>query len=264
MNIEKYKQTLFQDGVVLIKGLFSEEETINFPMIDEKVMSNPTLFGNTIKQENDSSEFFLDFNCWKKVPEIEALVRNIKIISLLKTITETKNIWLHHDNFFSKTGKADPTPWHTDRPYFVFKGDLNISTWLPFQDVPQECSMTFLKGSHKSGKMMIPQDESEFLPFDTSNINSDYAFIDQDFINRHEEISFEMKLGDMVIFFNDTVHGARGHSFDFSRKSLAIRYLLDGAKLTESYIYANPPYDKMGLKIEEDGEIPEKWFPRLF
>lgn len=264
IEIEKYKHTLFTDGAVVIRDVFGNNTAKKLHKIEKIIRDKPSLFGNKIKQEDDSSEFFVDFNNWKKVPEIEAVVRNKQIISVIKSITQTKNLWLHHDNFFSKNGKADPTPWHTDRPYYIFKGNLNLTTWLPFQDVPLECSMRFLKGSHKSGKILIPEADTEFLPFDTTHINSDYAVIDKDFINKHEEVSYEMKLGDMLIFFNDTVHGAKGHSFEFSRKALAIRYLLDGAKLTENFIYANPPYDKMGLKIKEDGAVPERWFPKIF
>jgi hypothetical protein len=39
--------------------------------------------------------------------------------------------------------------------------------------------------------------------------------------------------------------------------------LLDGACLTKQFIVSTPPYDKMGVEIIEDGEVPEKIFPLL-
>tara|TARA_B110000027_G_C16095113_1_gene290412 strand:+ start:871 stop:1665 length:795 start_codon:yes stop_codon:yes gene_type:complete len=264
MDLTIYKNKLKNDGVVLIKNFFDVKEMSDFQAIEQKSIQKPSLFSNFIRQEDNLSKFFIDFNNWRKVPEIEALIKNKKVIKLIKNLTGSRSCWIHHDNFFSKTGKADETPWHTDRAYYIFKGNLNLSVWIPFQDIPKECSMKFLKGSHKTEKMMIPDSEPNFLPFKLDSINkNDYSVIDQDLISKYEEISFEIKLGDMLIFFNNTVHGAKGHSFNFTRKAISMRYLMDGARLTKKYIFANPPFDKFSIKIEEDGEIPEYWFPKI-
>jgi ectoine hydroxylase-related dioxygenase (phytanoyl-CoA dioxygenase family) len=259
-----YKNTLQKNGVVLIEDFFDADEISNFKIIEKKSFENPSLFANNIGQKNNLSEFFLDYNNWRKIPEIETLIKSKKLIKLLKSLTDSKNCWIHHDNFFSKKGKAKETPWHSDRAYYIFKGDLNLSVWIPFNDVPKKFSMKFLKASHKIEKIMIPPKESDFLPFNQDHINKDnFSLIDQDFIGKCEEISFSVDLGDMLIFFNNTVHGAKAHSNDFTRTSISLRYLMDGARLTKKYVYANPPFDKFGVKIEEDKEIPESWFPRL-
>ena len=72
-----------------------------------------------------------------------------------------------------------------------------------------------------------------------------------------------MDPSDLLIFFNKTIHSSHPHLEDTIRRSIAIRYLLDGASLTEKYINATPPYDRLGVKVKEDFPVPEHFFPLL-
>ena len=90
-----------------------------------------------------------------------------------------------------------------------------------------------------------------------------FTELDPDKIPPDEILDFEMAAGDAIVFFNNTVHGSRPHNGLKPRRALSIRMLLDGAKLTTKYVNATPPFDRMGVKVQEDGDIPER-FPRLW
>ena len=92
---------------------------------------------------------------------------------------------------------------------------------------------------------------------------SNYTDIDSYNFKQSDETNFDYKSGDIIIFFNRTVHRAPEHFDDNTRKSLAIRYLLDGSTLTENFFNDVPPYTKIGVKVKEDEPVPEKFFPLL-
>ena len=78
------------------------------------------------------------------------------------------------------------------------------------------------------------------------------------------DLEIEMKAGDAIVFFHNTLHTSRTHTASAPRKSLVIRYLTDESHLTKTYCNNVPPYERQGLQVVEGGKIPEDFFPRLF
>jgi len=86
---------------------------------------------------------------------------------------------------------------------------------------------------------------------------------DETVIPKGEILDFDMKAGDALVFFNTTLHASKPHVDNTSRKAISVRYLLEGAKMTGSYINATPPFDKMGIKVVDGAPVPEN-FPKLW
>ena len=264
-NLELYSKELFKNGFVHLKGLLDNNEISLLNRSIDLVYKNPTPF--RIKKKTNDGEFFMDYNNWRRIPEVEKLCKSKKIASIASNLVGSKNCWLMHEDVLVKSGTdGAPTPIHHDRPYFIFKGKLNLSIWMTGVDVKRDSSLICYKGSHLNNKIFLPKlftsgkNASEFKGLESN----DFEQIEDDTFREDDLVDFDLKAGDGVAFFHNTIHGSHMHKDKSNpRKSLVIRYLMDGASLTTKYYNNVPPYDKMGVNIKEDGEIPEDFFPKL-
>ena len=172
---------------------------------------------------------------------------------------------MHEDIIIKKGKSVAETPIHQDRPYFIFKGDLNLSIWISTKDVPRHSSLICYKGSHLMKELVLPK---QFASGDNADgytglSKKGLVVLTDDLLEKYEAVDFDIKAGDGIIFFNKTLHASKKHFNRESRKNFIIRYLLDGASMTRTYYNNVPPYERMGVKIIEDGPVPEEHFPEL-
>ncbi len=254
------RRNLFNNGVIKVKNFFSSADIKSIKEAINETLQFPSPFKSTINSDSGMGEFFMDFNNWRRLPKVEEVCKDKKKVNFLKELVNSKKCWLFHDHVLVKKGKAPSTPWHHDRPYYIIKGNKNLSMWIPTSHVPSEYGMVFLAGSHKIGKVFVP---SSFRSGEQLGKKQGFNELTNQVVNKFEHLSFDLELGDSLVFLNDTIHSAHPHSSDFIRSSLSIRYLMDGATLTTKYINATPPFDRLGVKIKEDGKIPENFFPQV-
>jgi ectoine hydroxylase-related dioxygenase (phytanoyl-CoA dioxygenase family) len=259
-TLNEYKNNLMDDGVVHLHGLLDEFDLLELNAAIDENMNKPSPFGTQLQNDDSGGKFFTDFNNWKRLPKIENFCRKGNILEAIKSLTGSKTGRLFHDHVLVKEGSSIATPWHQDRPYYIFKGDLNLSIWMPTGDVAEDSSLIFWRGSHKFNNLYMPKGFA-----DGRALGDDDRFLDLkvDDIPSSDIMSFDMKAGDAIVFLNNTVHGSRPHSGPEARRALSIRMLLDGASMTSDYVNATPPFDRMGVKVVEGGEIPER-FPVLW
>ena len=96
------------------------------------------------------------------------------------------------------------------------------------------------------------------------NLKIIFMPINEQLFNHSDAVSFDLNFGDIIVFHHKTVHLAPKHYKKSLRKSMVVRYILDGSTLTEKYFNDVPPYERMGLKISEGDEIPTKFFPKIY
>lgn len=262
-TIKNYSKELFENGFVQIKSLLEGDELELLVSAIDAVRENPTPF-HILKTDFDG-EFFMDFNNWRRSKKVETICKLPKIIDLVTNLTNSSKCWLMHEDVIIKSGNGAPTPIHHDRPYFIFKGDLNLSVWIAPEDIAQDSSLICYKKTHLLNKLFLPKifkTGADAENYSRKN-KEDFEKISADSFQNHEAVDFNLKAGDAIVFFHTTVHASHAHHSANPRKSLVIRYLLDGATLTKKYFNDIPPYEIMGVKIEEDAPVPEKFFPLL-
>lgn len=247
-----------RDGAVKLDQFYDANEIAKISAAISEVTDRPSPFKSITKDESGS--FFMDYNNWKRFPNLFKVCSYRKTVKCLRELTDSSKCWLFHDHILIKSGFAPATPWHHDRPYYIFKGDLNLSIWTPLNDVPKGNGMVFLAGSHKSGKLFAPR---SFKTGEEIDQKIGFNNITDAVINSYDKIEFDLKKGDAIVFLNGTIHSAPQHKESFERSSLSVRYLMDGAKLTHNYINATPPFHRLGVKVTEGGEVPENFFPEL-
>ena len=260
-NSNYYSNKLHEDGFVHVDSLFNSTELEDVIKAIKDNMDSPSPFGKTMKSDK-GGEFFMDFNNWKRIESIKNICFNSKMIDFITTITNSKNCWLFHDHVLVKSGAASSTPIHHDRPYYIFDGNLNLSVWITADNISRESSLVFYKGSHKSNKLFVPRAFGSGKSITKQNTEG-FSVIDEDNFKDYEEVDFEMKAGDAIVFFHKTVHRSKENKLGTLRRALSVRYLLDGTTITNAYINATPPFDRMGVKINEGDPVPENFFPLL-
>ena len=262
-DFKYYSEFFFKDGFVKVESYLSENDIYMIKKAIDDVYSNPTPF--KIKVLEKKNEFFMDFRNWGRYESVKNVCILPKLIDLAVGITGSKNCWLMHEDCIIKKGFAQETPIHHDRPYFIVKGDLNLSIWISTNDVSKEESLICYKKSHLTQNLYLPKlfgKNQDAIKFGNKSKNY-FIPINEESFKETDATSFDLKIGDVIVFHHKTVHRAPKHINDKLRKSMAIRYILDGSSLTERYFNDVPPYERMGLKINEDDEIPVKFFPKI-
>lgn len=259
-DIEACSKELFENGFIHIRSLLDREELDLLIAAIASNMEKPSPFARVMESEQ-KGKFFMDFNSWKRLPLINQVCRLPKLVNFITAITKSEKCWLFHDHVLVKDTYASPTPMHHDRPYYIFKGDLNLSVWMTPDHVPNNSGLIFYKKTHKLKKLYMPKSFSS-----GNNIaegHEGFEFMSDDVVKDYEAVDFDMKPGDALIFFNNTIHASHPHNSPDRRRALSVRYLLDGTTMTTKYVNATPPFDRMGVKVEEDAPVPEKFFPLL-
>lgn len=260
-NLDVYSKKLHEDGFVHVDNLFNSEELQDVIKAIKDNMNSPSPFGKIMKSEN-GGDFFMDFNNWKRLESLKKVCFNDKLVNLVTSLTKSKKCWLFHDHVLVKSGPALSTPIHHDRPYYIFDGDLNVSVWITADDVKRDSSLVFYKNSHKTEELYIPRSFNSGKMLAHKGVEG-FQTIDEDTFKEYDPVDFDMKAGDAIVFFHKTVHRAKEHKSGSLRRALSVRYLLDGTTMTKNYINCTPPFDRMGVTVNEGSGVPESFFPLL-
>lgn len=258
-KLENYSKKLFEDGFVIIKALLDKNDLELLGSAINSNINSPSPFCRVMESEK-KGKFFMDFNNWKRLPLVNQMCCLPKIIDLVTGLTKSKKCWLFHDHILVKYENSSPTPIHHDRPYYIFKGDLNLSVWMTPDKVPANSGLIFFRGTHKLNKLFMPK---SFNGGGDIAKNSEGFELIEEVEKNFDAVSFDMNPGDALVFFNNTVHASHPHKSKTTRRALSVRFLLDGATMTKKYINATPPFDRMGVNVIEDAPVPEKFFPLL-
>lgn len=77
------------------------------------------------------------------------LVAESPLADYAKALWGSQFVWFLYEPVFRKSaGLAGRTPWHQDTSYLALGGDHLIAFWIPFEPLPAEASLEFVRGSH--------------------------------------------------------------------------------------------------------------------
>jgi ectoine hydroxylase-related dioxygenase (phytanoyl-CoA dioxygenase family) len=174
---------------------------------------------------------FSDRYLWPTHEGFRAFAFEAGLAGLAGQAMGSRQIRLYFDHIFTKAPKTEQgTPWHQDLPYWPFRGTQICTIWLTLHDVDLATSgLRFIRGSHTWGKWFRPTplgpqlnwvDENEAEPIPDFDAQPE----------QYEQLSFELKAGDALIFSPMIVHGAGANqSGSTPRVAFATRWLGDDA-----------------------------------
>ena len=258
------RNELFKNGYLHIKNFLSINYLQDLKVAVDWVEQHPSPF--RIDKRDGINRFFMDFGNWRRNELIKKLCLHQPLADITAALIRSKTLRLMHEDVIIKNGANDnATPPHQDKPYFIFGGDRNISAWMSLDDVPINSSLLMYRGSHLSSRAYRPKrfDSGQDMFYNEKVKDSTYIETDFDEMKVFEEISFDYQRGDVILFFNTTLHASKLNLRGSIRKSFVIRYLSDDAYIEDNPFATVPPYKLMGVDFSNRNIIPEKFFPNI-
>ena len=248
-----------RDGVVLVKGLFSEHvDTIRAGI--ERNMKEPGPYAAENLKEGESGRFFDDYCNWSRIPEFTKVVHESPAAEIAAQLMRSKRVQMFHDHVLVKEpGTTKATPWHQDGPYYFVDGMQNVSFWSPVDPV-NEASLRCVAGSHAWSKQVLPTrwlSEESFYP----DID-DYMPVPDPDAEGMDIREWPMEPGDAVAFNFGILHGARGNTTQERRRAFSLRLLGDDARYAERPGRTSPPFP--GHDMVPGQVLREDWFPIIY
>ncbi len=247
------------DGVVLIKGLFSEWVDVIREGI-EKNMACPGPYASENLKAGEAGRFFDDYCNWTRISEFEDVMRNSVAGKVASDLLDSDSIQIFHEHVLVKEpGTTLQTPWHQDAPYYFVEGEQTISFWCPVDPV-KEASLRFVSGSHLWEKPVLPirwVSQADFFPDKNT-----YMPIPDPEVENMPILEWEMEPGDAVAFSYKTLHGARGNHSQLRRRAFSMRLIGDDARYITRPGKTSPPFP--GHDMKDNQKLREDWFPEIY
>jgi ectoine hydroxylase-related dioxygenase (phytanoyl-CoA dioxygenase family) len=217
-----------RDGHICLKSVVNKKEIGIFnSVISEEVekLNNQT---KPLHERDTYGKAFIQIGQLRKKSEaVQKFVVGRRFAKIAAELMGVEGVRIFHDQALFKEPGGGHTPWHQDQIYWPLDTSNTITMWMPLVDIPEEMgTMSFISGSHINGdlsnKLLEISDESHDL-FEKYIIN-----------NELKPITYgAMAAGDATFHNGWTLHSAPGNPTHSMRKTIAIIYYADGARVAD-------------------------------
>ena len=257
-------EAFWRDGAIPLRGIFSEEWLKLLALGIEKTVANPTPYGRVQSKHDDPGWFFTDYYMWRYYSEFEKVAKEGPGGAIAAKILGSETINYFYEGLFLKEpGTVRASDWHQDQPYYNVDGQKLCVLWIPLDPVAKDISLRVVRGSHLAGKWYQPTffaqertllgAEALFEP--TPNVDSN----PDDF----EILSWELDVGDIVVFHPLCLHGARGNPSQYRRRALQTVFLGDDCVYGNRMQEVEPKIEghnfTAGDRLNVDHVFPKVW-----
>jgi len=214
-----------RDGVVCLRGVIGEKWLECCRKGIEEAVANPGPFFRDQTPEGSPARYVFDYWNWQNVPAFRRLVLESPFGGMIAALLKAQSLHLLMDNWFLReAGATNGAPWHHDEPYFDFEGGRKCVLWFPLEPASRDEGLTFLGGSHRWGKLFMPQNFREHIPFDGDL--GGYHVIGDFESCRDRFFSWDVEPGDCLVFDFRTLHRATNQSEPLPRTihRMSLRY----------------------------------------
>ncbi len=224
-------QQFDQDGVVCLRGLFTGTWITLARDGIARNLKQPGQFFRDHTSRNAAGRYVFDFWNWPNIPELETFVFDSPAGAIAGQLMDAQQSTMIMDNWFMREkGASDGAPWHHDEPYFDFSGRMCV-IWIPMEKVSKREGLTFIRASHRWGALFTIPQFSENVPFICEGDNyQPMPDIDGN-SEAYEFLSWDLDVGDCLVFDFRTVHCATERNRRQERTShrLSLRFAAEGA-----------------------------------
>ncbi len=217
-----------RDGVICARGLFSDRWIERMAAATDRVVANPTPFGDVVSMKDE--KFSGDLFIWKLDADFRDFVYESPASVIAQQVLGSRVVRHFYDQLFVKpAGCHVPTPWHHDITFWpVDVESRNLcSMWITFDPVDRASSgLEFIKGSHRwPGRFKATT--PDYDPYMLASHFEDLPDIES---SRDEYDLFcpDMEPGDLLLFNAHVVHGSSAnYSTDRPRRAFSSRWCDD-------------------------------------
>jgi ectoine hydroxylase-related dioxygenase (phytanoyl-CoA dioxygenase family) len=244
-DIEAYER----DGAVCLRGVFDADWLDTLAVGLEKNFADPGPDNTVYTGEGEPGGFYDDYCNWQRIPEYRDFVLNSPAGEIAGRITGSGAARIYHEHVLVKEpGTERITPWHHDLTYYGVDGNQLCSIWLPLDPVPRRACPEFVAGSHLGDELYYPR---LFINHENYADGADGVDTVPDIDahrERYEILSWELALGDCIVFHMRTLHGAPTTvGLTSRRRGFSTRWLGDDARFAVRPWKTSPPYREVDL-----------------
>ena len=248
---EEQIQTLEEDGVVHIKGVFDEEWVEYLRSATGHQVSNPHFwaFAGTASKLYD----YIQRNIWQTNKAFADFYYHSAMGHVLAQAGRTDEIRVSTDLLMVNPNKG--FKWHQDNQNGPITWDEGIRFWITMDETPAEYGApVYLKGSHRNN---VVEEQAVFVDIEQEGLE-DY---------KDELLEFRTMPGDMLIWHPKTIHKVDGPSDGIWT---SYRRVLGGTVAKAGSVY----HDKRGTGgvlsdlgrhgLEDGSKLSSPFFPIVY
>ncbi len=245
-------------GAVCLRAVFAQSWLDKLADGVDKNFADPGPEHTVYTRKGEPGGFYDDYCNWQRIDEYRDFVMNSPAAEIAARLMQSKTARIYHDHVLVKEpGTREVTPWHHDLPYYGVDGNQLCSIWLPLDKVPKSACPEFVAGSQASGVLYYPR-----LFIDHQNYGQDQPGFETipDIDAQRSEIdllSWDMQLGDCIVFHMRTIHGAPATTgLKSRRRGFSTRWLGDDARFAIRPWATSPPFKEVKLNPGDAMEHP--------
>jgi ectoine hydroxylase-related dioxygenase (phytanoyl-CoA dioxygenase family) len=263
---ENLRAAFALDGVVLVRDALDPSSLRLALDAFEWSVANPGPFSGDAYATTDGAfrQDLCNPGCIASEP-YRRLLADPTVPALVTDLWGSDEIWFMYEQIFLKEGHAARrSGWHQDASYLTVDGDDLAVVWISFDDVPQDLSLEFVRGSHHgtlyNTTSFDAEDETRPL-FDglprLPDIEADRTAFDI--------VSWAVSPGDVIVFHPQVLHGGGPTLAGTRRRTLSLRYLgTDAPYATRPGGGVAPRVPGLASRLAPGAPFRDPAFPRLF
>ncbi len=250
-----------QKGAIKLAGLFDQSWIGSLRDGVEENFASPGPGACQYTKDGDPGAFYDDYCNWQRISAYEDFIRHSPAAEIVAHLLASDTVRIYHEHVLVKEpGTLEKTPWHHDLPYYGVEGNKLCSIWLPLDPVPQHACPEFVAGSHTTGERFVPKLFLSQQPYGEKV--EGYSDIPDYDANRgdYEILSWDMQVGDCIVFHMATVHAAPNTAnLSTRRRGFSTRWLGDDAIFADRPWPTSPPFTELPLKVGD--KMQHELFP---
>lgn len=223
---EEAIETYRCDGVVHVPGAIDPDWRSVVSAGIKRNRQEPGPFFRDQTRDGDPARYVFDYWTWRDIPEFKHFIMNSPMARMAGRIMQQSRVTLLMDNWFmNETGATNAAPWHQDKPYFDYEGNM-CNVLLTLDPTPREEGLSFAKGSHKDDTTYKAIHFRDHIPFKGQS-DTHYADIpDIDGDGVYDVVGWALEPGDCLIFDLRTLHRGPNHNDQASarRRRYSLRF----------------------------------------
>ena len=236
-EIEQYER----DGAVCLRGMFDQKWVDSIRIAIDRVLQTKRGKRADLTAPDEPGRYNNCSMMWSFDPDFHAFVLESPAGEIARQIMRSRTIRFYYDHLFvMEPGTTQITPWHTDQPYWLVRGEQICSVWLALDTVTKETGrLEYIKGSHRWQNRYRPvfgngAEEWRFAGLQDPQEAEEIPDIDAN-RDKYEFLSWDVEPGDCLVHHSLAIHGSAGNlSVIQRRRAHSTRWLGDDAIYTQT------------------------------
>jgi ectoine hydroxylase-related dioxygenase (phytanoyl-CoA dioxygenase family) len=233
--LELARTELETKGATCVRGVFDPHWVERVRIGLDETIGQPSRFSKTWTDSNGEGRFFQDGFAWNRFEPLREFIFESPAGRLCAELMRSSRVNIYMDHILVREPNTDKsTPWHHDTPYCFVDGKDFCTIWFPVDPIARGEGIEIVAGSHRWGKLFFPVQFGSTQAYardpSTAHLNCDTVPDVDAARERYEILTWDVGLGDCVVFWCNALHAAPPHRKPGRRRVYSTRWVGDDAK----------------------------------